>query len=275
MTDCFDVVEINKWKTFREFIEKKFKYNRTFIFRGQRDSEWKLRTSLDRLIEKLPPAFQNEENVEWHRKRFIKRIRGKRGANPTPLNGQNEEWALGQHYGLATPLLDWSRSPYIAAFFAFASDDNPSSGKRSIYAMETKNLTEKEKEITDRINGEKGELNDNYFEKDRPPVINTVNPSLEDNPRIINQAGLFTRAPILMSIDDWIINYCKTGYKIKLFKFNLINSLREEVLGNLEYMNIHSASLFPDLHGASRYCNEFLTLRGKLFENIKKLHELE
>ncbi len=36
------------------------------------------------------------------------------------LRTEFEWWALGRHSGLLTPLLDWSWSPYVSAFFAFS-----------------------------------------------------------------------------------------------------------------------------------------------------------
>ncbi|MCH8284296.1 MAG: FRG domain-containing protein, partial [Chloroflexi bacterium] len=48
---------------------------------------------------------------------FQEAASGLRGASPSGLN-DDQWWALGRHYGLVTPIRDWTEKPYIAAFFA-------------------------------------------------------------------------------------------------------------------------------------------------------------
>jgi len=64
-----------------------------------------------------PGSLQNLR--DWYLCAFKRATAGLRGSNPAPLNTE-QWWALGRHFGLITPLLDWTESPYSAAFFALS-----------------------------------------------------------------------------------------------------------------------------------------------------------
>ncbi|MBM4973436.1 FRG domain-containing protein [Vibrio parahaemolyticus] len=89
-----------------------------WLFRGQGDSNWGLNSSYNRECINAREANIYYERKE-HLERFRKSIRGRLPISNTDAISDIELWAIGQHYGLKTPLLDWTASPYVALFFAF------------------------------------------------------------------------------------------------------------------------------------------------------------
>jgi hypothetical protein len=67
------------------------------------------------------PQIESVTGHRWdipNREEFSRRLREQQCPTLPGLPGY-EFWAYLRHFGFPSPLLDWSRSPYVAAFFAY------------------------------------------------------------------------------------------------------------------------------------------------------------
>jgi hypothetical protein len=124
-----------------------------FLFRGVGDSTWELTTTLERageegvgisdyygLISRLKPQIESFTGSAWEIASYpdVKRLLQDYDTwadHRFPKPSEYSYMVHLRHHGLPSPLLDWSRSPYVAAFFAFRSAVKPREGKVSIYAF--------------------------------------------------------------------------------------------------------------------------------------------
>jgi len=254
------VTRLEHWRDFSSLLESPF-FNRVdtqFIFRGHRRFDWEMTPTLARLTQN---GIVTEDIAQRQLEMFRKAIRG-RISDHSLLNDEDEReadelWSIGQHHGLMTPLLDWTYSPYVALFFAFAKEDKQDEKDnpyRAIYI-----------------------LNKSFISDDELcPDIRVFEPKKDDHGRLVSQAGLFTFSPYdatienklteVLTDEDFPDDELKTAAEGEqpeilakyICKVYIKNEEQQECLKHLRRMNVHHASLFPDLIGAADYCNIFM-----------------
>lgn len=239
----FFSIQLSHWKYFHDYVTQEMLDYSHYVWRGERCDNRLLLASFDREYASKTQKYI-EDRLNEHLGAFKLASRGRRGSHPPILKSENDWWALGQHYGLNTPLLDWTRSPFVALFFAFEKVKKLQTKNRIVYAASPTSC-----ELhTPVIKGlHAGDL--------RPDIVEFFSPLQDENSRLVNQNGLFSRCTAGKPLDKWIQEKFPDKMEGILIKIKIPDKGRTECLRTLNKMNINYLTLFPDVYGASNYVN--------------------
>jgi hypothetical protein len=249
-----EVIE-SSWDTFGQQIKElrarlSCVSSKPFLFRGQKNSEWPLETTLERngeklmsflayyrLIAKIGPALEafTGESVPEYDRELLRNFGDpdlQSSPDRFPSGSLYKYMAYLRHHRFPSPLLDYSRSPYVAAYFAFseANSEQPvHTSPRAIYAY-------CEAEVT---GGNRGE-----------PRVRILGPYVRGHSRHFRQQSTYT---ICDTFDDhnnqWRFDSHERVFKEGrqqglLWRFDFSSAERPNILRSLDEHNLNAFSLF-------------------------------
>lgn len=207
---------------------------KSWAFRGHADSRWALASTLSRYLN----AYVDERFWESQEARSLRIFQRKAHLFLTHIPAATDtfEWlALMQHHGAPTRLLDFTWSPYVAAFFALER----AAPNAAVWGLNPKKL----ENVTERL----GE----FLQDVRGGPIGIGEPFVL-NQRLISQSGTFiVTREVATPIEDLVAN-CEDPEDM-LVKFELpADRVRSTGMLELFRMNITNATLFPGIDGLAR-----------------------
>lgn len=259
--DIFEIVEISSWEELKNALTN---LDPGYIFRGQTQANWNIKTTIERTSAK--DQAKAEKKMIWEFKKHIYNYDLKR----VPESNQEILLFL-QHYGAPTRLIDFTKSPYISAFFALNTSFSDNS---SIYAISQNDLYNRiatfgDKKFSDYFEEReikrimimsalnKPDTFDEVVIRKHASKIKFVTPiqPIYHHERSNPQSSVHItigniRNSFLENLSYLLNNSSNEMDSEKPFlKFVFPNNIREEALYDLNLMNINYSSLFPGFSG--------------------------
>ncbi len=228
------------------------------LYRGQRlNPKWKLSSQWERsrAAVRADDSVRNARDFdhnrvldkicEEYRRRFINLAKGTPGLRSDSFLS-HDWWVLGRHHGLITPLLDWTLSPYIAAYFAFIDFLKP----KELISFQISHLTW-EACATETVAVWCLDRTEELLETGDLVIIDD---RMDDFHRQRAQQGCFTRLnhDVHLDLESYLVD---RNLAHLLARYEIPGREMSKALTDLERMNINAATLFPDLEGAAKEAN--------------------
>lgn len=245
----YTVLPLAGWKEYKAFVDS---LSDNWAFRGQGLSEWTLSNAIERT-----DFVRHHKSIEAD---FLAEFqRGARNyLSRDEIPDHIIEWlALMQHHGAPTRLLDFSKSPFVAAFFAYEHTLPHLNPNISIWAIntsfiKTRSMAALAQTFGEEVAANKNGINEALFEKifyhNNCSIVFPVEP-FRMNRRYSLQQSIFLSTgngyePFMQQLE-----FLGSEAARALIKIELPSAEQKEVLRDLQRMNMNRASLFPDLDG--------------------------
>jgi hypothetical protein len=245
-------VILTTWESFGQQVEElRAEWGESssspLLFRGQANALWPLATTLERrgqtrmsfrdfyrLITTVGPAVEsftgvNAPEYDHELPKTFATMESFFDPDRFPSGAVYPYMIYLRHHGFPSPLLDWSRSPYVAAFFAFSSDQPESPAARSIFVYS---------EAPGGVKG--GAVGE--------PTIRALGPYVKAHRRHFRQQSTYTICHSYQS--QWqfdshqhVFDHARPGQDL-LWRFDLPSAERVKILRSLNDFNLNAFSLF-------------------------------
>ena len=244
------------WTALRERIDELRDAGDEFLWRGQSNAAWKLESTIYRFFESQSVSQSDRRDRESQAEQFFLDYLSKAPDVNIDLTHRSQILMLMQHYGCPTRMLDWSRSPYVAAYFAV--QDQAEVGAIFAFNLTIYQSLVAEKVVLDDYDG--GVLRviprRVFGHLDRDAITFPI-PLIPD-PITTREFEQQTAFLVDMQLDK-SLEKCFLGETGDyLWKFEFDRTMRPSISRDLLAMNIDGRHMFQGLDGVALRAKEYL-----------------